>query len=227
VIRAVLFDLDDTLYDQQAWLAGAWEAVAGAATTFGVPAGELTAALHAIAAEGSDRGRIVDRALERVGSAGVPVGPLVRAFCSHAPERLACYPGVAAALAGLRARCPVGLVTDGDPRVQRAKLAALGLGDAFDVMVLSDELGRQFRKPHPAPFRAALAGLGVDPGEALFVGDRPDKDVAGAAGAGMACIRVLTGEHAGACDVVAPLATVAGVVDAVDYIEALLGAALR
>ena len=30
MIRAVLFDLDDTLYDQRAWLAGAWEAVAGA-----------------------------------------------------------------------------------------------------------------------------------------------------------------------------------------------------
>jgi len=222
LIRAVLFDLDDTLYDQRAWLAGAWEAVAGAAAGFGVPAPALAAALGEIAAEGSDRGRIIDRALERVGWAGVPVEPLVQAFRSHTPRCLPCFPGVPAALAQLRARRPIGLVTDGDPGIQRPKLAALDLSDAFDVVVLSDELGRQYRKPHPAPFLAALAGLGVGPGEALFVGDRPDKDVAGAAAAGMSCIRVMTGEYAGVPDAVAPSARVAGVADAVTLIEALL-----
>jgi putative hydrolase of the HAD superfamily len=219
VIRAVLFDLDDTLYDQQAWLAGAWQAVAMAAAAFGVAPAELAAVLREIAAEGSDRGRIIDRALERVGWAGVPVGPLVQAFRSHAPQRLPAYPGVPAALARLRARCPVGLVTDGDPGIQRAKLRALGLCDAFDVVVLSDEFGRQHRKPHPAPFQAALAALAVDPREALFVGDRPDKDVAGAAAADMACIRVLSGEYAGLPDTVAPLVRLAGLTAATAYIE--------
>jgi hypothetical protein len=37
------------------------------------------------------------------------------------------------------------------PHAQRAKIAALGLADAFDVIVISDEIGRQFRKPHPVP----------------------------------------------------------------------------
>src|SRR5207247_11403568 len=149
----------------------------------------------------------------------------VRAFRSHAPERLACFPGVMAALAQLRTRWPVGLVTDGDPGIQRAKLAALGLGDAFDVVVLSDELGRQYRKPHPAPFQPALTGLGVGSEEALFVGDRPDKDVAGAAAAGMSCIRVLTGEYVGLPDAVTPLVRVEGVADAVAHIAALLARA--
>jgi putative hydrolase of the HAD superfamily len=220
VIRAVLFDLDDTLYDQRAWLAGAWEAVAGAAAAFGVAPAELAAALAEIAAEGSDRGRIIDRALDRVGCPGVPIEALVQAFRSHAPERLPAYPGVPAALARLRTRCPIGLVTDGDPGIQRAKLRAVGLCDAFDVVVFSDELGRRYRKPHPAPFRAALAGLCVDPREALFVGDRPDKDVAGAAAAGMACIRVLTGEYARLPDTVAPLVRVPSVADAIGSIEA-------
>jgi putative hydrolase of the HAD superfamily len=218
MIRAVLFDLDDTLYAQEAWLAGAWEAVAGAAASHGVPGPALASALAGIAAEGSDRGRIIDRALERVGWPGVPVEPLVEAFRSHAPARLPTYPGVPAALAALRTRASIGLVTDGEPAVQRAKLAALALGDAFDVVVLSDELGRRYRKPHPAPFRAALAALGVDPSAALFVGDRPDKDVAGAAAAGMACIRVLTGEYAGVPDTVAPLLRVADVGAAIAWI---------
>jgi putative hydrolase of the HAD superfamily len=225
VIRAVLFDLDDTLYDQRAWLAEAWQAVAGAVAAFGLAPGDLAAALAEIAAEGSDRGRIIDRALERVGAAGVPLEPLVQAFRSHGPERLAAYPGVPAALAQLRARCPIGLVTDGDPGIQRAKLRALGLCDAFDVVVLSDELGRGYRKPNPAPFRAALFALGVAPQETLFVGDRPDKDVAGAAAAGMACIRVLTGEYARLPDTVAPLVRVAGIAAAIAYVKPLLARA--
>jgi putative hydrolase of the HAD superfamily len=225
VIRAVLFDLDDTLYDQRAWLAGAWQAVAGAAAGFGLAPGDLAAALAEIAAEGSDRGRIIDRALERVGATGVPLEPLVQAFRSHAPERLAAYPGVPAALARLRARCSIGLVTDGDQGIQRAKLRALGLCDAFDVVVLSDELGRRYRKPHPAPFRAALFALGMAPQETLFVGDRPNKDVAGAAAAGMACIRVLTGEYARLPDTVAPLVRVAGIAAAIAYVKPLLARA--
>jgi putative hydrolase of the HAD superfamily len=225
VIRAVLVDLDDTLYDQRAWLAGAWQAVAVAAAAFGVAPAELAAALAEIAAEGSDRGRIIDRALERVGAAGVPVEPLVQTFRSHAPERLAAFPGVPAGLARLRARCRIGLVTDGDPGTQRAKLRALGLGDAFDVVVLSDELGRGYRKPHPAPFRAALFALGLAPQEALFVGDRPDKDVAGAAAAGMGCIRVLTGEYTEVPETVAPLVRVPGVAAAIAYVEPLLAQA--
>jgi hypothetical protein len=81
----------------------------------------------------------------------MPVEPLVQAFRSHAPEHLPAYPVVRAALARLRARCPIGLVHRRDSGIQRAKLRALGLCDAFDVVVLSDELGRQHRKPHSAP----------------------------------------------------------------------------
>jgi putative hydrolase of the HAD superfamily len=62
----------------------------------------------------------------------------------------------------------------------------------------------------------------VAPQEALFVGDRPDKDVAGAAAAGMACIRVLTGEYAGLPDTVAPLVRVAGIAAATAYVKPLL-----
>ncbi len=68
MISAALFDLDDTLYPQGSWLAGAWAAVAARGTRLGLPRPELLAALHAVAALGSDRGHIIDRALERCGS---------------------------------------------------------------------------------------------------------------------------------------------------------------
>src|SRR5206468_3017739 len=116
------------------------------------------------------------------------------------PRQLPLYPGAREMLEDLRRQVRVGLVTDGDPRIQRSKLDAVGLAGSFDVVVLSDELGRARRKPHPAPFRMALAVLGVDADRAAFVGDRPDKDVAGARAAGMLAVRVRSGEYAAVPD---------------------------
>ena len=76
-----------------------------------------------------------------------------------------------------------------------------------DVVVLSDELGRSFRKPHPAPFGQALRLLGADPGRSFFIGDHPDRDIAGAQHVGMRAIRVRTGEYASQPDVVTPWRT--------------------
>jgi len=195
LIDAVLFDLDDTLFEQRSWLAGAWDAVSATAAEFDADAPALRAALDEIAAEGSDRGHIIDRALERVGESAVPIEPLVDAFRAHRPDVLPTYEGVHDVLAWLRDRVPVGLVTDGDPAIQEHKLAATGLADVFDVVVFSDRFGRTARKPNPFPFQLALEVLDVPPERAVYVGDRPDKDIAGATAAGLRGVRVRTGEY--------------------------------
>jgi HAD superfamily hydrolase (TIGR01549 family) len=59
-----------------------------------------------------------------------------------------------------------------------------GVADLFETVVVSDEVG--WRKPSPVIFELALQRMGTAPGDALFVGDRADIDVAGAQGVGMA-----------------------------------------
>jgi UDP-N-acetylglucosamine 2-epimerase (non-hydrolysing) len=221
-VRAVLFDLDDTLFSQAAWLDGAWIAVADAAVSYGVDRRAFKDALSRVAAEGSAKGRIIDRALASLGTVGVPIEPLVEAFRSYRAVGLPCYPAVRETLAWLRGMVPIGLVTDGDPDVQRSKLQSVGLEEAFDVVVLSDEFGRAYRKPHPAPFLAALDRLGVAPGAAVHVGDSPEKDVAGATAAGLRAVRVRSGEYANWPGAVAAWATVSTAVEAVDLIIPLL-----
>ena len=209
MIRAVTFDLDDTLYPQSAYLAGAWRSVGSAAAMAGVPEGDaarLTSTLVRIAAEGSDRGRIIDRALAACGLPESLAPALVAAFRAHAPAQLPLYPGVREALDRLRRLVPIGCLTDGDPGIQRAKLHALGLTGAFDAVVISDELGREHRKPDPLPFRRLLEQLGVAAVDAVHVGDRPGKDVVGALGVGMRAVRVRTGEYAATPDDLPPLA---------------------
>jgi putative hydrolase of the HAD superfamily len=75
------------------------------------------------------------------------------------------------------------------PRLLRADVEAFGLTGQFDVIVFSEEIG--FRKPQPEIFLHALAELGVDPENAMFVGDRLDTDVQGAAQVGMATVQAL------------------------------------
>ena len=147
------------------------------------------------------------------GAPDVPIAPLLEAFRSHAPEHLEPYPGVREGLAKLARRVPLGIVTDGDPLVQHAKLRALGF-DAM-VVVFSDELGREHRKPDPAPFERALATLGATARETVFVGDRPEKDVAGAIAVGMRAVRVRTGEYAARPDDPTPWASVASTANAI------------
>jgi putative hydrolase of the HAD superfamily len=215
-LRAVLFDLDDTLFDQSTWLSGAWDSVARAAIPYGVEPRALVRALHRVYALGSDRGDVIDRALALVGRSDVAVAPLLSAFRAHAPTALAPYAGVTDALDALRGRVAIALVSDGDPTVQRAKVRALGLEPRFDVIVFGDELGREHRKPSPVGLLTALVALGVDPTSAVVIGDRPRADIAAAHAAGIRAVRVRTGEFAGEPDVPRPWATAPDVAQAVD-----------
>jgi putative hydrolase of the HAD superfamily len=217
----VLFDLDDTLFEQSEWLAGAWDAVAHAAGLHGVDQQLFRSSLEHLAAAGTDKGRIIDRALERVGVSECPIDPLLAAFRSHRSKRLEPYAGVRESLRRLRERVPIAVITDGDPEIQRDKLSCLSLLDAFDAFVFSDEFGREHRKPDTLPFEFALSMLDLRPESVVVVGDRPSKDVAGALASGMRAVRVLTGEYRSLPDDPRAWVTVSDLVAAVTFIEPL------
>ena len=217
-MRAALFDLDDTLFPQSQWLSRVWDVVADEAERVGVDAAELRTTLSLVAAEGSDKGRIINRSLERLG-VDIPVEPLVEAFRSYRSRHLEPYRGVRRALASLARDMPIGLVTDGDPQIQRSKLRALALDSKFDAIVYSDELGREFRKPKPEPFLRAAMQLGVEAEDCFYVGDRPEKDTAGALAAGMRPVRVRCGEYAHLPDEPEPWFSVPDVLAAIECIK--------
>jgi putative hydrolase of the HAD superfamily len=201
----VVVDLDDTLYPQADYLAGAAAAVGTVAGAAGLDGEAVRAALAAELAAGSDRGGTIDRALL---AAGVPAAELsahlpalVTAFVGHAPDRLAPYPGAVTALEVLAAAAPLACLTDGDPAIQAAKLAATGLDRLLPVVVITDALGgRAARKPHPWGLQAVAAALDVPADRLLVIGDRPGKDVAVAAAVGARAIRIRQGEYATAPD---------------------------
>lgn len=100
----------------------------------------------------------------------------------HLPSFVEPVPRVARLLAKLRQVCPLACVTGGGA-VQRRKLAAAGLEQAFDGIFVSSELGVE--KPDPRIFLAALEALGVAPQTAWMVGDDGPADIDGAIAAGL------------------------------------------
>jgi FMN phosphatase YigB (HAD superfamily) len=87
-------------------------------------------------------------------------------------------------LRAARAHCRVGVVTNFDDTAAAYEiLRRHDLLACLDTVVVSEAIG--LRKPHPAPVRAALDGLGLEAHEVLFVGDTFHEDVAAAHAAGV------------------------------------------
>ncbi len=100
------------------------------------------------------------------------------------------YPAVKAPVDGaipvvkkLSRKFSVGVVSNGFPDVQYRKLETMGLCDLFSCIVLSEEIG--IRKPDPKIFHHATSLLHVQPSECLYVGDSYVNDIIGAKTAGM------------------------------------------
>ncbi len=103
--------------------------------------------------------------------------------------------GVAETLKALEPRFGMAIISDTGVtpgRVVRRVLGDLGALHFFKSTVFSDEMG--LCKPNEAMFRTALNELGVDPSEAVHIGDLLHTDVAGAKAIGMRAILVKTNE---------------------------------
>ncbi|MBZ5495467.1 MAG: HAD hydrolase-like protein [Acidobacteriia bacterium] len=189
MLRALVFDLDDTLYCERDFLASGFRAVAEhLSATCGRPRDEIHQMMMAtLAREG--RRSVMPAVLARFPDSGFQVADLVSIYRSHTPQ-IRLFTGYDGLLKELRARYRLGIVTDGAPDVQKAKCAALGLEGAVDSIIYTWEYGLEKEKPHPFPFRLMLRCLQAPPDEALFIGDSLEKDCRGARGVGMKCVRV-------------------------------------
>lgn len=103
-------------------------------------------------------------------------------------ERVELFPETLPVLRELHGRYKMAIITNGFAETHEAKIARLGISRFFDTVILAGEM--QLAKPDPAIFRHAMSTLGVTADESVMVGDRFDRDIAGAHAAGMRAIWV-------------------------------------
>jgi putative hydrolase of the HAD superfamily len=264
VVRAVLFDLDDTLLvDEPAVVQAFVRTLEDAGTELGKDADELTdivraeadrswraSPLHSIALQlgfSSDEGLtadfvgghpVVDRfvgwvpeyrravwrtAMEQV--AGHPIHKVADRLAERfRTERRGAYElardagQVLATLQQLGMK--LGIVTNGPPDLQREKLERTRLVAIVHAVVISGEVG--VGKPDRRVFNLALDLLGVPAAEAVMVGDSIERDIEGAAAAGVAAVHLKsakalakTGPHAVVVHDLADVPSAIGVLDRV------------
>lgn len=114
---------------------------------------------------------------------------LATAYRDAIRDALEPLPGAEGLLRDLRTEYRLGLLTDGPERAQWSKIDHLGWADLFDAIVVTGTLPAG--KPDPNTFETICADLDVDPADAVYIGDRPETDIAGATAIGMRGIQVL------------------------------------
>jgi putative hydrolase of the HAD superfamily len=196
---AVGFDLDYTLWDQEAFPRSFFAVIAG---TLGRRLGFESTRVEAVFRDTLDQlsvrhPALFDAALLRLGVEDEAlVAELVDRYHRHRPA-MDLYPGALAALQGLRDRGRrLFLVTDGQCDTQRYKVEALGLRPLFDALVFTGDFPRILQKPSSFPFLLACRKLGLHPRQCAFVGDNPLCDFEGPLRLGMRTIGVATGPFA-------------------------------
>ena len=187
-IRAVFFDLDDTLCD-----------------TIGTREARARLAFECLCQTHSelDRDVLVKRALEprdeprsAVGVRGVlmelglletAAGTAALEAARYYYEPLCLFDGVKETLAELMGSYELGVITNWESEdEQRRKVEHLAVDSSFRYFIVSGSAG--FEKPDLRIFEHACGLAGVESREAVFVGDRLDVDIAGAKAAGMRAV---------------------------------------
>jgi putative hydrolase of the HAD superfamily len=203
-IRAIFFDLDDTLLDDTissersaalvaAELAGdrdvAPERLAIAYMTAAMDFWEHLEPRSSKPQSGPIRPMLWRKALEKHGIVDPDLAQRLAArYDSVRIERVELFPETLPVLHQLHGRYKMAIITNGFAETHDAKIARLELARFFDAVVLAGEM--QLIKPDPAVFRHAMAELDVTPDESIMVGDRFERDITGAHAAGMRAVWV-------------------------------------
>lgn len=189
MIKAVVFDLDNTLVD---FMAMKRQAVDSAITAMidaglGLSIEQIKEHIDEIYREqGIEYQKVFDELLQkilgkvdfRILSAGII------AYRRAREAALKPYPHATAVLTHLvKNQIKLAVVSDAPSREAWLRLCHIGYHHIFDAVVTYDDTGE--RKPSPKPFLSALAQLGVAPQDSIMIGDWAERDMVGAKNVGM------------------------------------------
>lgn len=161
----MIFDLDDTLYSEKSYVRSGFKKIA---EFFEKPSMEDE--LWNVFIKG---GKPIDEILKLEGLLDFKEKSL-EIYRFQVPD-IKLYYGVPELIKRIQKEKRVGIITDGRPEGQYAKIRALGLN--VDELIITDELGGiEFRKPNEMAFRLMKMKMDVPYEKMVYIGDNIKKD---------------------------------------------------
>ena len=204
MIKAVIFDLDNTLLDFMKMKEYAVKAAIAGMIEAGLDIDDEESYKTIVSIyeeEGWENQQIFNYFLDRtVGEVNNKyLAAAIVAYRRAREANLLLYPNVNHTLVELmKAGIKLAVVSDAPSREAWMRIYYLNLHHHFDFVLTFDDTNA--RKPSPIPFQMALKELKTEPSETLMVGDWPERDVAGANNLGIRTIFARYGDSFGTID---------------------------
>ena len=178
MITTVVFDLDDTLYDEVAYCKSGFASV----SEFLADMPEMPSAEHLFDAfwkqfTSGNHTKTFNAALEELGIdyEGKLIQELIEVYRNHVPK-IELPQETGDVLSQLSGKYTLALLTDGFLPAQQLKVQALGLEKYFSSIIYTEHLGREFWKPSPVGFEKLMEILDSKPETMVYVADNERKD---------------------------------------------------
>jgi putative hydrolase of the HAD superfamily len=203
MITTVIFDLDDTLYDEieycKSGFAAAAEFLANRSESTSADSTTVQADMKHIYYEvlweqfnTGNRTRTFNTALDELDISydDELILQLIEVYRRHKPK-ITLPPDSRDALHELSKKYTLALLTDGFLPAQQFKVQALGIEKYFKAIVYTEQLGREFWKPSPVGFEKILQSLAARPENTVYIADNEKKDFIAPNKLGFATIQIL------------------------------------
>lgn len=178
VITTVVFDLDDTLYDEIDYCRSGFETVSKVIADLA----EMSTCRQAFEALWrqftlGNHTKTFNAALNELGIAcdDELIKKLVKTYRQHKPV-IKLPDESRDILDKLTEKYRLALLTDGFLPAQQLKVQALGIEKYFECIIYTEQLGRQFWKPSPAGFQKIMQNLDVQAENCVYIADNEAKD---------------------------------------------------
>jgi len=181
-IDTLIFDLDNTLYDESYYILAAHKEIAEFLSEKGDVSGkEIFKILRSDFHEKTSMySRLFNDLLEKMNLEITLLSDLMKIYSNIKPN-IELYPAVKTLLIEIKIqKKKLGLLTNGTVDTQRNKVNILNLKKYFDSIIIARSYGKDYEKPNPKIYTIILQELNSKPKNSVYIGDNPYTDFIGA-----------------------------------------------
>lgn len=196
MFKVIVFDMDDTLYKEMDFVVEGFKAVSEyLALKYDLEQEKiLTQCIDILNSDG--RGKIFNKICYKF-SLNEDIDRLITVYRQCKPN-INLYEDAYYLLNKLKEyKYKLAIITDGKSSVQWNKIKALNLDNMVDKIIVTDDFGRDFWKPHELSYKKIVEEFSCKPEECIYIGDNPNKDFIGAKKLGFKTVRIIreVGDH--------------------------------